>query len=223
MSRAELPWESERATSVAMRIAGRAGRRIAEGSLPAGDVLTEAILADGASVSRTPAREAMLQLEAWGLVRLMPKKGAVVTAVSPAERRDLLDVRTTWEIRAVEVIDDRPGSRQALVTELRAIVASQQSALDERDRLGFASRDFAFHRRIIAACENGVVSALMDQLGPRFARLTHMAVSEDLRAAASFRDEHERLIELIAAGDVAGFAEMVRSHVTAGHFPTSAW
>ncbi len=220
-SRMELPWEGEQAGPVAARIAARAAQRIAEGALPAGEVLTEAMLAEGASASRTPAREAMLQLEAWGLVRLMPKKGALVTTVSPRERRDLLDVRTTWEIRSVQVIEDRPESRQTLVDELHAMITSQQAALDARDRLGFASYDFAFHRRIIEAGHNGVVNTLMDQLGPQFARLTYMAIAADLHAAAVFRDEHERLIGFIATGDAAGFADTVRSHVTAGHFPTS--
>ncbi|PJJ63860.1 DNA-binding GntR family transcriptional regulator [Compostimonas suwonensis] len=222
-SRMELPWEGEQAGPVAARIAARAAQRIAEGALPPGEVLTEAILAEGASASRTPAREAMLQLEAWGLVRLMPKKGALITTVSPAERRDLLDVRTTWEIRSVQVINEQPESRQTLVDALHAMITSQQAALDEGDQLGFASHDFAFHRRIIEAGQNGVVNTLMDQLGPRFARLTYMAIDGNLRAAAVFRDEHERLVEFIAAGDAAGFAAAVRAHVTAGHFPSSAW
>lgn len=218
-----LPWEGEQSGSVAARIAARAAQRITEGSLPPGEVLTEAVLAEGASSSRTPAREAMLQLEAWGLVRLMPKKGALVTTVSAAERRDLLDVRTTWEIRSVQLIADEPESRQTLVEELHEVIDAQQAALDERDQLRFASQDFAFHRRIIEAGENVVVDTLMDQLGPRFARLTYLAVAADLRAAAVFRDEHEQLIEFIAVGNAAGFADRVRSHVSTGHFPTDAW
>ncbi len=223
MNRIELPWEGEEAGPVAARIAARAAQRIAEGSMPAGEVLTEAMLAEGASASRTPAREAMLQLQSWGLVRLMPKKGALVTTPSAEERRDLLDVRTTWEIRSVQVISEQLKVRRALAGELRTITASQQTALDSLDPLGFATADFAFHRRIIEAGKNGIVNTLVTQLGPRFARLTHLAVAADLRVAAVFRDEHERLIEFIAAGDAAGFADMVRSHVTAGHFPTGAW
>ncbi len=221
-NRIELPWEGD-GRSVAARIAGQTARRIAEGSLPAGELLTEAMLARGERASRTPAREAMLQLQAWGLVRLMPKKGAIVTAVSARQRRDLLDVRTTWEIRSVQVVADRPVSRRALADELHALIRSQQGALDEGDRLGFAAHDFAFHRRIIEAGQNEVVDALMSQLGPRFARLTHMAVAAAPGAAALFRDEHEGLAELIAAGDAAGFAASVRSHVSSAHLLVSDW
>lgn len=221
---ARLPWELTDHRSVAATLAAETARQIVQGECEAGDLLTESQLAETAAASRTPAREAMLQLERWGLVRLLPKKGALVTQVSPAERRDLLDVRGTWEIRAVQLLaaravdPDDPTGLGPLIADLRASVEAQQRAVDAQDLLAFAGHDVGFHFRIIAAAGNRVVDELLTGLGPRLARMTWLAVSDGLTAANTFRAEHEALIDLIAAGDATGYAAAIRPHVAARHF-----
>lgn len=213
-----LPWESV-PRSVALRIAALNAKRIVEGVHQPGDLLTEAALAGDLRASRTPAREAMLQLQAWGLVRLIPKKGAIVTSVSASERRDLSDLRATWEIRAVERLIEDPESRTRLVNGLRSIIEAQQAAVDHADALDFAAQDCAFHLRIIDAGGNRVVAEQLDLLGPRFSRLIYQVISDNPPAAAVLRQEHERLCDLVAVGDAAGFAIAIRAHITDNHFP----
>ena len=71
--------------------------RILDGSLPGGDLITEGQVADTLAMSRTPVREAFLRLEAEGLLRLFPKRGALVVAVSPHEVEAVLDLRRRWQ------------------------------------------------------------------------------------------------------------------------------
>ena len=52
-------------------------------------------------MSRTPVREAFLRLEAEGLLRLFPKRGALVVPVSPAEVEAVLEARELVEGHAV--------------------------------------------------------------------------------------------------------------------------
>ena len=78
-----LPWQRTDDTApIASRMAAWAAREIIERRFEPGELLTEADLAEAQKASRTPAREAMLQLERWRLVRLVPKKGAIVTTVT---------------------------------------------------------------------------------------------------------------------------------------------
>lgn len=214
-----LPWHDPAPRSVALRLAATVAQQIVEGRRAAGDLVTEAQLVEAFGVSRTPAREAMVQLQSWGLVRLAPKKGGVVTVVSPTERRDLLDVRATLEIRSVQVVAGSAADRTSLAATLRASLDAQQRALDAGDLLDFAGEDFGFHLRIIEAGGNAVVAEMASALGPRFARLTHLAVSGGGAAARLFRAEHEALIGPIEAGDPAGFATAVREHLRSAHFP----
>ncbi|SNS63150.1 transcriptional regulator, GntR family [Micrococcales bacterium KH10] len=217
-----LPWEAHKPARTAKRIAESVGREIVDGSLSPGEVLTEVVVAERFGVSRTPAREAMLQLQRWGLVRLLPKKGALVTAVSAGERSDLLDIRATWEARAVTLLEDDPSGRDALVTSLNESIRTQQEALDSGNLLQFAAEDFGFHVRIMDAAGNRVVSELLEDLGPRFARLTYLAVNNNESSAHEFHREHIELVELIRNGASAAYERAVRAHISSGHFGTTS-
>ncbi|VXB81055.1 DNA-binding GntR family transcriptional regulator [Citricoccus sp. K5] len=214
-----LPWHDPLPRSVALRMAALTAQRIVEGRHEPGELLTEAHLAEAAGASRTPAREAMLHLQSWGLVRLAPKKGGIVTAVSGGERRDLLDLRAMWEVRSVELLAPSASARSELVAALRASLDDQRTALDAGDVLLFAEADFGFHLRIIESGGNRVVAELAAALGPRFARLTYQAASGDLDAARRYHGEHEDLLRPIEAGDPTAFEAAVRRHIRAAHFP----
>src|SRR5699024_12284625 len=105
-----LPWAlSDDSAPIESRMAAWAAREIIERRFEPGELLTEAGRAEAQKTSRTPAREAMLQLERWRLVRLVPKKGAIVTTVTSRERRDLLAVRAMFEVDAVEALTAADG------------------------------------------------------------------------------------------------------------------
>ncbi|WP_022909950.1 GntR family transcriptional regulator [Aestuariimicrobium kwangyangense] len=212
------PWQDIPPTApVALRIAADAADAIVTGATPAGALITESGIAEPLGASRTPAREAMVQLSRWGLVRLVPKKGAVVTTVSTADRRDLLEVRLMFESRAAQLLADDRARRDSVVTHLRDAVAAQRRALADHDLQAFAGQDVAFHLAVIAATENKVVDELMASLAPRLARLIHLAVSDNPEAATVFCQEHSRMAELLAAGDSSGYVELLATHIAAGH------
>lgn len=213
-----LPWERVHDRSpVSQRIAASVARAIVERRRPEGDWLTEGDLAAAENASRTPAREAMLLLEAWGLVRLLPKKGAIVTSVTEEERRDLLVLREMFEVEAVRaaVAADALGD---LGAGLRAALDRQQIAVRTGDVLEFAAADYAFHAEIIRAGGNSVILELLDTLAPRLARVTYLAVTGRPDRAQTLLDEHAHLAELATAGDHDAFAAAVREHISAGHF-----
>ena len=71
--------------------------RVLDGSLPGGSMTSEGEIAEQLGVSRTPVREAFLRLEAEGLLRLYPKRGALVVPVAPGEADDVLAARLLVE------------------------------------------------------------------------------------------------------------------------------
>src|SRR5680860_948417 len=66
---------------------------ILDGTNAGGQFFTEGEVAEAIGVSRTPVREALLRLEVEGLVRLYPKKGAMVVPVSAQEAQDVVEAR----------------------------------------------------------------------------------------------------------------------------------
>lgn len=75
---------------------------ILSGSIPDGSKLTEHAVCKEYNVSRTPVREAFRQLEADGLIRTIPNRGAFVTSLTRRDISDLFDLRILFEVQAVE-------------------------------------------------------------------------------------------------------------------------
>lgn len=213
-----LPWHRTDGATIAMRIAASVAQAIVEQRLDPGTLLTEVELAAEHGASRTPAREAMLQLQEWRLVRLQPKKGGIVTAITATERRDLLAVRTMFEADAVRSLAARPEALAALGDDLRTILERQEAALADASPLTFASEDTAFHARIVAASGNAVATALLATIAPPLARLTVDVALHAPDARATLLAEHRALADVAAAGDAERFGTLVREHVRAWHF-----
>ena len=234
-----LPWErTDDSSPIASRMAAWAAREIIERRYEPGTLLTEADLANAQKASRTPAREAMLQLERWRLVRLVPKKGALVTTVTGKERKDLLSVRAMFEIDAVQAITSAAGDQSSgatgtggfgtepagttlepLAADLRTLLDRQREALSSGRQLDFASVDYAFHARIIRSGGNAVVDEMLTTMGPRLARLTFLAITDTNGPLDDLVDEHARLTDLAERGEVEQFGQLVHAHIDASHFP----
>lgn len=216
---APLPWRaSTDRDTVAHKMAAATARMIVERQYAEGFLLTEAELTAQHGASRTPAREAMLQLESWGLIRLAPKKGGVVTTVTMEERRDLLALRAIFETEAVAALTDA-DELAALGAHLEDALARQREALDAQDLLSFADADYSFHAIIISSGGNRVIGELLEQLAPRLARLVYLASADAPSRVSVLLDEHERLAACALAGDAVTFARLVREHIAGGHFP----
>ncbi|TSI15108.1 GntR family transcriptional regulator [Brevibacterium aurantiacum] len=214
-----LPWETTGdAFPIAARMAAWAAREIIEQRYEPGQLLTEAELAEAQRASRTPAREAMLQLERWRLVRLVPKKGAIVTTVTRQERRDLLAVRAMFETDAVQALT-LDSDFAPLAADLRTLLDRQQKALDASHPLDFASADYAFHARIIRSGGNSIVEEMLTTMGPRLARLTYQVVIDQPSSLHTLFDEHAELTDLAERGEAKGFGKVVREHIQSSHFP----
>jgi DNA-binding FadR family transcriptional regulator len=107
----------------------------------------------------------------------------------------------------------RPG---ALEPRLRESLAEQERTWGD-DALGFARADRALHEAVVAAAGNTVATGLFAQTGPRLLRLIHRVAAADAGTRRRLADEHARLAELVLAGDVEGYAGVLRAHVEAGH------
>jgi DNA-binding GntR family transcriptional regulator len=211
-----LPWLSDAAPrSIAEGIASDLGRRIVEGRLSGGEVLTEVEVGAEHGVSRTPAREAFLRLEAWGLVRLLPKKGALVTVPGTKERYDLLAFRSMIERNAVHDLVGDDARRGELVARLRDNLERQRVAVAAPGE--FALLDYAFHAEIVFQDGNEVVDEIAASLAPRLLRLTYLAVSARPERLESLHDEHSGLLDAIDAGDAAAFDAAIERHLAEGH------
>ncbi|MEK8226850.1 GntR family transcriptional regulator [Oerskovia sp. M15] len=98
----------DQAPSAVERAFAAVSASIITGEIAPGSLLTEGKVADELGISRTPVREAFLQLQTCRLLTLFPKRGAVVAPVTDKEVSDLLAVRIMLESAAVRALGGRP-------------------------------------------------------------------------------------------------------------------
>src|SRR5206468_11065601 len=71
--------------------------QITRGEIPEGAQLRQDAIANQYQVSRIPVREALRQLDAEGLIAIVPNRGAIVPALSPSDIGELFSIRALLE------------------------------------------------------------------------------------------------------------------------------
>lgn len=181
-------------------------------SYEGGTLLTEGDLADAVGVSRTPVREALLRLEAEGLLKLYPKKGALVLPVSAQEIADVVETRLLVERYAVaKVVGAAPAE---LITRLEDSLAEQRGHAENGDLAAFAVADRSFHAEIVRAAGNRILAQLYDQLRDRQLRMGVATMHAEPSRVAKNISEHAEILEALRGGSADTAARLVDRHVS---------
>lgn len=186
-------------------------RGILTGDLVPSTFLTEGQLAEEVGVSRTPVREALLRLQAEGMVELFPKKGALVVPATPQEAREIFEARSLIEEWAAgQVWSQRAEAVPALQEKLDEMVAAMKA-----DDIGaFSTADRAFHEVIVEAAGNSVITRQYRHLRDRQIVIVAGNMRADKSRMTDSVKQHRGLVELLTSGTRATFVRACREHVS---------
>lgn len=182
--------------------------RIVHNDLRPGHRISEAEIAREFDISRQPVREAFIKLAGEDLLAILPQRGTVVCKISYAAVLDARFLREAIEADIVRILSAAPDP--ALIGDLRGQIAAQRAAMTGPQQAFFALDD-RFHRTLAgAAGKNGawrLIEGLKSQMDRvRFLSLSHFPVPNLI-------DQHEAIVDRIAAGDVAGAERHIRDHL----------
>ncbi|CAB4901701.1 unannotated protein [freshwater metagenome] len=208
------------APSASRRAYDHVRRGLLDGTLADGDLLSEGGVAAAVGVSRTPVREAFLQLEAEGLLALYPKRGALVLPVTAREAREMFAARALVEADALRTVLRRPAD-PALLAELRAILDDQRRLLGTGDLVASAGADRRLHRAWVAAAGNDVLLRFFDGLRDRQERMTVGMLRRGGVRPAVLIDEHAAIVDAVEARDADRAATLVAEHLAAARVAAS--
>ncbi|MFI9062860.1 GntR family transcriptional regulator [Streptomyces sp. NPDC053429] len=184
---------------------GVLGRRYEGGVL-----LTEGEVAEAVGVSRTPVREALLRLETEGLLKLYPKKGALVLPVSAQEIADVIETRLLVEEFTVrKAVPAPPG----LLERLAGLIAEQRRHAADGDLVALMAADRAFHAEIVRNAGNRILDRLYDQLRDRQLRMGVALLHAHPDRVERTLAEHTEILDALRAGEPETAAAAVRAHV----------
>lgn len=178
-----------------------------------GSFLSEQDLATKIGVSRTPVREALLMLQAEGLVEMVPKRGAHVPAMSGRQIAELMELRGVLE---------RHAASRAL-TSGRVPLESMRAALAEQEALAtgasvdaaraFIDWDGRFHQLLIDSAGSELLSTTYAGLRARQLRVGLTALFSASDRQHNVCAEHQAIIDALEVGDEGLVHEKINSHL----------
>jgi DNA-binding GntR family transcriptional regulator len=218
--------------STVERLAAEIQARVLSGDVPVGSRLRQEALAEEFGVSRTPVREALRQLQATGIVELLPNRGAVVRGPSAREIREAYEVRAELEGLAAELASERISDRDLVqLREAEALFRESVASLIERrarrpapwrDESVWVRANDLFHQAILEAAGNRRLSDTIADLHRSFPRdLTWAALSQSSRLLAENVEQHAQILEAIERRDPNEARRRMIDHVrSAGELVT---
>jgi DNA-binding GntR family transcriptional regulator len=182
--------------------------RILVGDVPPGSALQENTLAAEFKVSRTPIREALIRLEADGLVRIVPKQGVYVTEITHQTYRNAFEVRYHMISIAGQLVAQRIADRE--VSKLREIAAETQALTEPRE---IKLKDMEFHTHLNCATHNPMLAESLRRLSYFMPRLETLTPA-DYEYFRSIGDNLAEIVEAVDARDGTRTASLLQAHIT---------
>ena len=201
---------SPAALSATERAYAHTKARVLDGTYPGGSLITEGEISEAVGVSRTPVREAFLRLQAEGLLRLYPKRGALVVPVSPGEINDVMETRGMIERFAVDKVIASGGHRE-VGARLREALGQQRRLRKSAESFNEADREF--HGLLVAATGNQVITDLYAALRDRQVRMGLTTLRRDPQRIDRILEEHAALADAIAKGNRDAACRCLTDHL----------
>lgn len=157
-------------------------------------------------ISKTPLRDALIQLEVEGFVSIQPRRGVLVNELT------LLDVKNAYGIAGaleasviIDCFDRIDGSRILMMEELNA---KMRASIKSGDFSDFYETNLAFHEVYLSLSDNSALRRLLVPLKQRLYDFPRKSYLEEWEARNC--NEHEQFIDLIKKGDPEGAARLMK-------------
>lgn len=181
---------------------------ILSGSLAPGEKIDQDEAARKLSLSRMPIRSGLDRLAAEGLVLKIPRRGVIVSPLSPDSLNQLFDVRA--QIEAMAIMLTTTSASEASIQNLYRMLQYQEDSTDH-SLFSILERNRSFHRYIVQLSGNEVLLRVFDNLweqSERYRRMYFQTPNSNSRIQA----EHRQIVELIAARRVQEAADFIILH-----------
>jgi DNA-binding GntR family transcriptional regulator len=188
-------------------------RDLSSGVLRPGQPIDERALAEQFEVSRTPIREAILQLAAQGFVIVGPRTGASVPKLSIHLLRELLELLGELEATAAKFAARR--MRPAEKQELQQVLADCVDATKTNDPIAYDAANTRFHDLIYHAARNNSLVDQIQRLRTRSAGYTVDRFEAPGRMSRSLQD-HAAIAAALLRGEPEQAHAAMLEHISIG-------
>jgi DNA-binding GntR family transcriptional regulator len=200
--------EQDRAT-LQFKVTTKLRELILKGEFKMGERLMQEEWAKKLGVSRMPLREALRQLEVEGLVRIEPRRGAIVTPVSIEDIEEIYQLRALLEGEAV--VKALPFLGEEEINELENIYGRMlMLKADEHDMEEFMALNSEFHRIIREGCPWRRIQGFIETLWKGIPPYTPSLLADHLSES---HKEHGQMLQAIKDKDAEKLRQVTVQHI----------
>ncbi|ETP70764.1 hypothetical protein AC739_01060 [Planococcus glaciei] len=200
--------EQDRAT-LQFKVTTKLRELILKGEFKMGERLMQEEWAQKLGVSRMPLREALRQLEVEGLVRIEPRRGAVVTPVSTEDIEEIYQLRALLEGEAV--VKSLPFLDEEDIQELEAVYGKMlQLKADETDMESYMRLNAEFHQIIREGCPWRRIQGFIETLWKGIPPYTPSLLANHLPES---HKEHGLMLQYIKEKNAEKLKEVTINHI----------
>ncbi len=179
---------------------------IIRGVLPCNMPLRQDEISDALNISHIPVREAFRQLEAYGLLKIYPNRGAVVCALTEKEFSDMSNVLFLLEKTALEAAVDNITDEQ--IANIGVIASSAASIVEPQE---FSIANMKFHLSLCQPAQNQTLLLYLEQLRANLDRYL-IRTSDTFFENAILVNEHNLIIDAYTKRNKAALSDIFIQH-----------
>jgi DNA-binding GntR family transcriptional regulator len=186
-------------------------RNILEGKINEGEKLLESELASQFHVSRTPVREALVQLEMEGYIILKKNVGAVVKKISEKQILEIIEVIGQLESYAVEIVAEH-GINEVNIAYLGDLQRQMEENATSRDYLQYVRNNMLFHAFFVEKSENRTLIGAVSGLRKKIYRLISEGLTLPLHID-EYMATHRRIMDAVLNNDPRSARREMEMHL----------
>lgn len=181
--------------------------------LQPGQLISETALAQQFGVSRTPVREALIQLSNRGFVEVLPQRGTYVTRLSMNKIYEAQFIREALEVAVVSHLASAAQElRNNVVSKCEKILENQKTAADDDDSLAFQNLDDEFHQSLATLTNHFRTAELIEAEKAHMDRVRNLS----LHISGQYKrvlNQHIAIIKAIKSGSADKAATAMSVHL----------
>jgi DNA-binding GntR family transcriptional regulator len=184
---------------------------ILHGKINAGEKLLESELARKFRVSRTPIREALLQLEREGYITHKKNVGAVVSKISAQTVTEIYNVVAHLESYAIEIVVNQTLNEKD-ISHIQKLISQMENAASSMHYSEYVQKNLEFHTFFLKRCGNKILEQIVIDLRRRIYRLVSEGSTMPLHYK-EYIDLHRQIFEAIVNKNTTEAPKLMKAHL----------
>ncbi|HSQ79397.1 MAG TPA: GntR family transcriptional regulator [Candidatus Bathyarchaeia archaeon] len=181
-------------------------QQLIKGDLHPGDEINLTALCDTLGVSRTPVREALVQLIKDGFIEEVTRKGFKIKKLELPEIRDIYVIGGLLESEVVQTACDRAAESD--IDRLEVLLDESEAALARGEFAAYTAKNLQFNELIRSFCSNALLIRLVENIRERLYFAHNRAASPAWNSLMA--SDHREILALLRTRDKPGLDRLIR-------------